>query len=340
MADPTLIAAQKLRAYEEEHPVQAIIGGFTPGVGQASAAAALRDPNAPWWEKALNVPSLVPGIGGTAKALVIGAKMAKGSEALENSLKAAQKLALKIRRAEESANPSKGARGVSDLVQGDPRINDRIFRETGWWYDPDSRKWMTEIDDSTSAVDFPFLDQAIQNKMLTDKGGIGLGDALYHPELAKLPEGRKFLSEVSVAHDPATLGRGGEYRPSLDEVAFGAEPTPAPRDMRNIRDMLIHEPQHAIASREGFELGTNPEAAGSFEKYVEDPGEMLARVAALRRNMTPEARRKYPFHRQLEEERARLMDPAQKGTYAKEEDLKRALMLRNLDPEEMLVPGP
>lgn len=339
MADPTLIAAKKLRAYEEAHPVQAIIGGFTPGIGQASAAAALRDPDAPWWEKALNAPGLIPGVAGASKAIVIGARMAKGSEALEDSLKAAQKLALKIRRAEQSADPSKGARGVSDLVKGDPRVNDQIFKETGWWYDPDSAKWMTELDDSRSMPDFRFMEEAEMNQMFGKQGQtMALGDVLRHPELERLPEGQRFLQEAQVERDLNLGAKSGEYRPSEDVMGFGDQIEP--QNASAIRDTLLHEPQHAIAAREGFEGGTNTRAAGSYEKYLKDPGEMLARVAALRRNMTPEARRKYPFHRQLEEERYRLSVPGESRRYADETDLKRALMLRNLDPEEMLVPGP
>lgn len=340
MADPTLVAAKKLRAYEEAHPVQAIVGGFTPGIGQASAAAALRDPDAPWWEKGLNTIGLVPGIGGVGKAMVIGAKLAKGNEALEGSLKAAQKLALKMRKAEESADPSKGARGISDLVEGDPRINDQIFKETGWWYDPDSRKWMTELDDSKSMPDFPMMEESELNQVFGRPGlGLSLGDVLKHPELEKLPEGRKFLSEASVERNPALGAKSGEYDPNVDVMSFGDEIDP--KNMSSLRDVLLHEPQHAIAKREGFMRGTNSQAAGGFEPYMKDPGELLARITALRRNMTPEARRKLPFHRHLEEERYRLSMPGEAKRYAtQEDDLKRALKLRNLDPEEMLVPGP
>jgi hypothetical protein len=339
VADPTLVAAQKLRAYEEAHPVQAILGGFTPGIGQASAAAALRDPDAPWWEKGLNAVGLVPGAGGAAKALVIGAKMAKGSDALEGSLKMAQKLALKIRKAEESADPSKGARGISDLVQGDPRINDRIFKETGWWYDPESRKWMTEIDDSMSSPDYRFLEEAELNQMFGKQGqNLELGEAMRHPELERLPEGQNLMRDVLVERDTSLGARSGEYRPTEDQIAFGDQIEPA--SMSPIRDTMLHETQHAIAAREGFPRGTNSTAAGGYENYLKDPGEQLARVAALRRNMTPEARRKFPFYRHMDEENYRLSIPGQARRYAKDEDLKRALMLRNLDPEEMLVRGP
>jgi hypothetical protein len=340
MSDPTLVAAQKLRAYEEAHPFQAIAGGFTPGIGQASAAAALRDPKAPWWEKALSVPGLVPGVGGAAKAIVIGARIAKGSDALEASLKTAKKLALKYKKAAETDDPSKGARGVQELIEGDPRINDEIFKETGWWKDPDNGEWKMELDDSKAYPDYQYMDQMLTN--YPKEAGIlqmgSIDEIMNHPELAKLPEGRKLLSEVQVEHNFPKVGKGGEYSPLEDTIRFGEDVEPDAGKMRRIREVLLHEKQHAIQEREGFKgRGTNLEAAGSHEAYVKDLGEIEARLVQQRRNMTPEARRKLPFHRHLEIERTRLMDPNEVGRYANQQDLERALKLRNLDPRDMLT---
>lgn len=341
MADPTLVAAQKLRAYEEEHPVQAIIGGFTPGVGQASSAAALRDPEAPWWEKGLAVPGLIPGIGGAAKAIVIGARIAKGNEALEGSLKAAKALAAKVRGSNPEAPVTRGAKGMKELLAGDPRINDQIHKETGWWIDPDSGEWKTELSDHLAYPDYEYMDQMLTNYP-KEGGALVLGqldEVMTHPELAKLPEGRKMMSEVMVEHNNPKVGRGGEYSPTEDTIRFGEDVEPDAGKMRRIREVLLHEKQHGIQEREGFKgRGTSPEAAGSYQKYLEDLGEMESRLVQLRRNMTPEARRKLPFHRHLEIERARLMNPDEFGRTANETDLKRAMMLRNLDPEEMLTP--
>lgn len=312
---------------------------MVPVVGQAyglaQSAAALRDPEASTADKAMAAASVIPAgkLADKLRKIVVGEKTVKGVPAYEESLKRAKQLALKFRKAEESADPSKGARGVSDLVRGDPRINDEIAKETGWFYDPDSRKWMTELDDSRTPIDYEFLDQAAQNRMTTS-----LGDVMPHTELSKMPEGQKILEQVSVRQEPS-LGRGGKITFDDETIQYGnLEPTP--QSMRDVRDTMIHETQHDIAYREGFPTGTNVRAAGSRENYMRDPGEALARVAALRRNMTPEARRKFPFYRHMDEERARLMDPSQVRRYADEEDLKRMLKLRNLDPDEMLVRGP
>jgi hypothetical protein len=165
-----------------------------------------------------------------------------------------------------------------------------------------------------------------------------LAEALRHPELEKLPEGPRFLQQVLVERNPALGAKSGEFRPSEDVIGFGDDIDP--RNASDIRDTLLHEPQHAIAAREGFARGTNSQAAGGFENYMKDPGEMLARVAALRRNMTPEARRKFPFYRHMDTERYRLSIPGEERRYASKVDLQRQLMERNLDPDEMLVPGP
>jgi hypothetical protein len=338
--DPTLIAAQKLRAYEAEHPFQAIAGGFTPGIGQASSAAALRDPEAKWWEKALAVPGLVPGIGGAAKAIVIGARLAKGNEALEGSLKAAKQLRKQM--VADAGPVSKGPKGVKDLVAGDPRINDRIHKETGWWVDPDSGQWKHELSDDKVMPDYEYMDQMLTN--YPKEGGVlhlgSLEDVMPHPELAKLPEGKKLMSEVSVEHNFPKAGKGGEYSPLEDTIRFGEDVEPDAFKMRRIREVLLHEKQHGIQEREGFVKGTSPEDAGSYEAYLKDLGETEARLVQLRRNMTPDARRKLPFHKHLEIERTRLMDPMQQSSTAKQADLERALKLRNLDPKEMLGPLP
>lgn len=341
MADPTLVAAQKLRAYEEKHPLQAIAGGFAPGIGQASSAAALRDPTAPWWEKALAVPGLVPGVGGAAKAIVIGARIAKGNEALEASLKAAKKLAREAAPASADNPVTRGPKGMKQLLQGDPRINDQIHKETGWWIDPDNGEWKMELDDSKAYPDFQYMDQMLTHYPKED-GALVLGqldEIMNHPELAKLPEGRKMMSEVMVEHNFPKVGKGGEYSPTEDAIRFGEDVEPLAGKMRRIREVLLHEKQHAIQEREGFKgRGTSPEAAGSYEEYLKDLGEMEARVVQIRRNMTPEARRKLPFHRHLEEERARLMHPDESDRAADYNDFEDLLLKHRLKPDEMLAP--
>jgi hypothetical protein len=346
----SLKLAQGLRGWQQKHPIADLGISFVPGVGQAyglaSAAAAMRDPEASTFEKGMAGASVLP-VGKVAdklRKIVVGEKLIKGSASHEAALARAKEMLKEEWR--KAPTVSKGPKATRDFDIGDPRLQDKLAKETGWWTDPDTGKWMTELDDSRSYPDYQYMDQAIQNKMLgefpADSGNvnmIGLEDALKHPEMQKLPEARKMMSEVSVGHDP-NLGRGGVYYGADDEMFFGSPVDPNPRNMTDVRDTLMHETQHAIASREGFARGSSPEAAGSYSAYLKDPGEILARTASLRRNMTPEARRKYPFHRNVEDYRTRLMDPMFATHSMKPEDLKRALALRNLDPEQMLVPGP
>jgi hypothetical protein len=333
--DPTLEAAQKLRAYEEKHPWQALAGGFLPGVGQAQSAAALRDPKAPWWEKALNVPALIPGIGGVAKATLIGAKLAKGSARLEKGLDAAHALSIELIRSKfpRAAFGTNGARKL--LIAKHPEMNDRLAAETGWFIEPWSGKLVTEIDDSTSKINLGQLQQAEGLHHFGKPGQeLSAADVLHHPEYEKLPAARDFMERLGVQMDPHLKDAHGEFDPALHRVTLQPELTVA--NEKKLHDLMIHEPNHAIAGHEGLPGGTSPEAAGSYENYLRDPGEVNARVAAMRRFLTPEGRQKFPFHKHVEAENIRLRnDPSNYG--GTQAELSMALKERNLDPEDWLT---
>ena len=80
--------AKKLRNWEEQNPVKAIAASLNPVYGAASGAAAVADPDAKWWEKALGGASLVPGMGAPAKATVLlAARLRKYPKLLEKASK-------------------------------------------------------------------------------------------------------------------------------------------------------------------------------------------------------------------------------------------------------------
>ena len=58
----------------------------------------------------------------------------------------------------------------------------------------------------------------------------------------------------------------------------------------DLESVLIHEPQHFIQRIEGFERGSNPQAAGGFLNYLRTSGEVEARNAQKRRHMKPDER--------------------------------------------------
>jgi hypothetical protein len=333
--DPTLEAAQKLRAYEEKHPWQALSGGFIPGVGQAQSAAALRDPKAPWWEKALSVPGLIPGLGGVAKAGLIGVKLAKGTKHLEQGADAARKAAnymlhLKFPRAIPDTN---GSRKL--LIAQHPEMNDELARKFGWFIEPWSGKLVTEIDDSASKINLGQLQQAEGLHHFGKPGQeLSAADVLHHPEYQKIPAARDFMERLGVQMDRNLKDAHGEFDPAMHRITLQPDLTVA--NEKKLHDLMIHEPNHAVAAHEGLPGGTSVEAAGSYENYLRDPGEVNARVDAMRRFFTPEGRKKFPFHKHVEAENARLRyDPSNYG--GTQAELSMFFKERNLDPEDWLT---
>lgn len=60
----------------------------------------------------------------------------------------------------------------------------------------------------------------------------------------------------------------------------------------DLESVLIHETQHFIQRIEGFERGSNVQAAGGWLNYQRTSGEVEARNAQLRRHMKADERRK------------------------------------------------
>lgn len=306
MADPTLEAARKLRAYEAEHPFQAVAMGFTPGVGEASAAAALRDPDAPWWEKALNVPGLLPSLGGLSKGLVAGVKGAKPAA------EAAVLLASKLRKT------------APDL-----------FEKASKFIDPFTGKKMAEIDDSLSSVDKEYIDQALTNQI-----PLRLDEAYNHPDLFRAEPN---LGYVPVTKGGVSPGAAGEYRfssklspDSVGDIAIAKLPDPtSSRSLDFFDNTIRHETQHATDDLSN--LLTSGEDKGLA--YWADPQEIRARVVAERHGMSPSGRVKYSFDQHMKDELARLEGMDSMGLklgHATKDDLRRMAGMRNLDWEDLL----
>jgi len=301
MADLSLEAAKKLRAYEAEHPWQAIAGGFTPGIGELSSAAALRDPDAPWWEKALNVPGLLPSLGGASKLAVGGVKGGKALVLL------ASKLA---------------------------KTNPEAFAKAAKFVDPMTGKKMAEIDDSLATVDHELLDQMGMHQMQTS-----LEDAIQHPELFKsepyLSDVGLHTGTGSPKHAGEYFSRRGSS-PGRIHAKPISDPTKA-SSIRNFENTLFHETQHATDDASGLLEKTSPGVDES--KYWFQPDEVRARVAAARQKFSPAGRLKYSFDDHMRDEVSRLHGiewHGQKFHEAKDADLARQVGLRNLSLEDLL----
>lgn len=346
MDDLTLLAAKKLRAYENEHPLQALIGGFTPGVGQASSLAALRDPDAPWWEKGLSSLEFLPVAGGAAKAVIVGAKIADKSPALKASLMRAKELAAALRGSTDATPVTRGAKEMREFLAGDPRSNDLIHNETDWFIEPDSKQWATEIDDSMSSPDLEMIRQLrMNNPKLNAITEMKLGDSMIHPKLYKVDD---TISDMTQEIDPAMSVGAGHHRGWEDTIRNGVPDESSLDSISKFRRAQLHETAHGLARRHGYNTGANFKATpgkdevDKWRNYMGNPGEIIANVTALRRNMTPMARKKFSFHRMMDEERARIMafKTMDDVRYADDTDLKKWMTDRGMDPEEHLVRGP
>lgn len=136
-----------------------------------------------------------------------------------------------------------------------------IFDKTGWFRGADN-KWRFEIPDAEAKYlkdpDFGV------NSMSTMK------DVIDHPELyEQYPE----LADIWAKTSRKESGNLGSYSP--DKYPRGE--ITLRKDLDDPRSTALHELQHAVQEKEGFDPGTNVSAAGTFEKYKNTMGEVEAR---------------------------------------------------------------
>jgi len=148
---------------------------------------------------------------------------------------------------------------------------ENIWQKTGWLKAPDG-KWRFEIDDRSARI--------------TGRTGT-LSDVIEHPALFDAyPE----LKNIPVREDAEKTAAYYAYQPGKEEI--GVNP-----DYRN-ESILLHEIQHAIQKREGFEEGGSPDdslrwllregRATSVENaYKNLLGEVEARMVQNRLNILP-----------------------------------------------------
>ncbi len=195
---------------------------------------------------------------------------------------------------------------------------DAIRRQTGWFRGMDG-KWRFEIDDSGMRYDRRGFTEnpdmvrrrELENKLLygdmsqaemdelrsltaATRGVVKpskLGDYIQHDALFEAyPE----LKNVNVRFENLEMGQNAYFDPKSNTVVMNTFLWDQPEDV------IVHEVQHAIQQAEGFTGGANPEyweanrPEGSIrraeELYRNTAGEIEARDAAARRQLTPEQR--------------------------------------------------
>lgn len=221
----------------------------------------------------------------TAIGVASGAKpMLKSSRAVSNLFDRVEKYAPRLAQKAESMGRQDGvfagtmarnadlkALKVAKSLHAAGVSPENIWNQTGWLKAPDG-KWRFEIDDRGARI-------------LNGKGT--LANVIDHPALFEAyPE----LRNIPVREDVYKSAAHYIDAPGSEEI--GINP-----DFKN-ESILLHEIQHAIQKREGFELGGSPdeslidlvrqgEATTVENAYKNLLGEVEARMVQRRRDILP-----------------------------------------------------
>ena len=178
---------------------------------------------------------------------------------------------------------------------------EKIRQDTGWFLGMDN-KWRFEIDDSKMKIKIP--PHELSGEFLSRQDGIILlNEILEHPDLFKAyPE----IKNLKVKRTPSNVNASAVY--NRKENTLSLNYAKFVNTDKQVKEILLHEIQHAIQETEGFAKGGSPatlfkEATGYYpefikgvdlEKYIkagEDyrklTGEIESRDVAGRMDLTP-----------------------------------------------------
>jgi len=245
---------------------------FFPGVGDAVGLnEAYRD------AQAGNYMGALGGIGTTAIGAIPG-----GGDLAAGALKA-------IFGGVSAANADKFALKLAkDMAEKNASKSD-IWEKTGWFTGPDGN-WRFEIDDSNAYYDAEALRELNElanleaRKFDPIKDTTTVSGLVGHKELfSAYPT----VENIPVHFFPQDRMRGANaaYSPKLDRITLNDSLSDD-----QARSFMLHELQHAIQAREGFQSGGNL----SQDSYNRLAGEVEARNVQYRKNMTKEERISIP----------------------------------------------
>ena len=173
-----------------------------------------------------------------------------------------------------------------------------IRKETGWFKDDVDRKWRFEIDDSElklTGEDYPGIDfsdssgqdawynyiDEINENRLDDysMGGDGsvtlkLKDFLNHDELYKrYPQLKDYTIQVGAELDSGVLGTFSSNSKTI-------ELSGQLQDIDELKDVLVHEVQHAVQSIEGFLPGSNQAESAylALSKFKDETKDVIKKL--------------------------------------------------------------
>jgi len=193
-----------------------------------------------------------------------------------------------------------------------------IRKETGWFKDDVDRKWRFEIDDSKlklTGEDYPvdfsdssgqdawynYVDEINENRLDDFSFGIGgsdgatlkLKDFLKHPKLYKhYPQLKDYTIEVGVNIDGDTIGT---FDPTTKTIQLSNQI----QDLDELKDVLVHEVQHAVQNIEGFLPGSNvfESAYLATSKFMDEAKDISKTLKSYGYEVTEENLDDYDFLR-------------------------------------------
>lgn len=144
-----------------------------------------------------------------------------------------------------------------------------IKRLTSWEQDDDI--WKTETDDL-----WDFTVKRMPKQETESTLGELIGDA-------EVFEAYPQIKDIQIKFDNYDGYFSASYEPALNTITVNKQYI---TNLRQLKSSLVHEMQHAVQEIEGWQQGTNPEDVGSQENYRNAVGEVEARNASTRMDLT------------------------------------------------------
>lgn len=160
--------------------------------------------------------------------------------------------------------------GKQDFNQADIDDGVETWKKTGWYHDGVDNEWKFHIKDTDYQIKLG------KGKILRG-GNYKLEDVVNSKQLFEnYPELKS--RNIEFYNDP-NVGSRGWYDPTTGEIGINsnADGFSTGSMIKDIKKTLTHEIQHSVQGIEGFASGTNPQRAGSFQKYLATHGEVESR---------------------------------------------------------------
>ena len=180
------------------------------------------------------------------------------------------------RRIGEMVIPKEARRVFSEGDTKDPANIKKTWEKTQWYFDQVDDSWKFHLDGKDVRI------IAGKDKFFTESHNLKLKDIIDMPQLYEAyPELADRGVHITAMADRRTLGY---YAPSDGTIGLNRQydwsKGGTVKPIKNIKETLVHEIQHAIQGLEGFAKGGNTEGL-TYQQYLSLHGEVEARALTL-----------------------------------------------------------